>query len=386
MSRLAFEVRRCGSRAVSGFGRAGGRGCGGADMNSGNIFAGSLAGVTIAGAAWAVSSLNKPIAAEELPRRLERRVADLEVAAGGGTHSAFVFIKPHAVCEKVKDLAKQTFKEKGISVVSEGTILAETIDKQQLIDTHYGAIAAKAVMLKPDTLTVQPKAQEEFKKAFGLSWSDALEKGVVFNAADAADKLGITAKELGAKYDQLKKGVTLLKFGGGFYCGKVDDIFVINGFYMNMRSKFTEPGTCIHYYEVEWNPRQLSWADFRGKVLGGTDPRTAEAGSLRNEIFQRWTYLGLSSVPDTGDNGVHASASPFEAMAERANWLGVPVSKDVFGRAMLSSGVPHPVLCDWCNDPTVSFDGKKQSLFDLLEDLDARECLSKSARIAAAQA
>ena len=38
---------------------------------------------------------------------------------------------------------------------------------------------------------------------------------------------------------------------------------------MDMRGKFTTPGTCIHYYEVEWDPKDLSWGDFREKVLGG---------------------------------------------------------------------------------------------------------------------
>lgn len=325
---------RAGSTAAEGAasaGRAGG-GRGGAR----SFFTGSVASATAAGAAWTIYSFASPVAADS-PRvdiaQLERRVAELEVAAGGATHSAFVFIKPHAVCENVKELAKSTFAQRGITVVSEGTIPAETIDKQQLIDTHYGAIAAKAVKLKPETLTVQPKAQDEFKKAFGLSWTDALKKGLVFNAMDGAAKLGISPGELGARYDKLEKGVTMLKFGGGFYCGKVGDIYIINGFYMNMRSKFTEPGTCIHYYEVEWDPRQLSWGEFRGKVLGGTDPRTAEPGSLRNEIWQRWTYLGLEASPDTGNNGVHASASPFEAMAERANWLSVPISQDFFGKA-----------------------------------------------------
>jgi hypothetical protein len=37
-------------------------------------------------------------------------------------------------------------------------------DKKKLIDTHYGAIAAKAVMLKPKDLVVQEKSQEEFEK------------------------------------------------------------------------------------------------------------------------------------------------------------------------------------------------------------------------------
>merc|ERR1719433_314434 len=190
--------------------------------------------------------------------------------------------------------------------------------------------------------------------------------------------------ELGAKYDKLKKGETLIKFGGGFYCGKVDGVYVINGFYARMRSQFTVPGECIYFYEVEWDPNRLSWADFRGKVLGGTDPKTADASSLRNAIFRDWKNLELTSEPNTGNNGLHASASPFEALAERANWLGVPLSQDFFGRAMLASGVPLATIKAWCEDPAVMFDGKKQSLFDLLEDLDGRECLKKSAAIHAA--
>ena len=95
---------------------------------------------------------------------------------------------------------------------------------------------------------------------------------------------------------------------------------VINGFYMAMREKYTKPGASIHYYLVEWDSSNLSWSDFRGKTLGCTDPTTADAGSLRRSILEQWKSLGLASEPNVGDNGVHASASPFEAMAERINW------------------------------------------------------------------
>jgi hypothetical protein len=81
-------------------------------------------------------------------------------------------------------------------------------------------------------------------------------------------------------------------------------IFVINGFYMAMREKFTKPGTSIHYYLVEWDPAKLSWEDFRGKVLGATDPATAEGGSLRRAIYTDWKQLGLAAEPNVGDNGV----------------------------------------------------------------------------------
>ena len=40
----------------------------------------------------------------------------------------------------------------------------------RLIDTHYGAIAAKAVKLKPKDLVVQEKAQEEFEKMLPGQW------------------------------------------------------------------------------------------------------------------------------------------------------------------------------------------------------------------------
>jgi len=253
-----------------------------------------------------------------------------------------------------------------------------------LIDTHYGAIAAKAVKLKPAGLTVQQKAQDAFQAQFGQSWQSALAQGLVFNAMDAAAKLGVSTQGLGEKWGELKKDVDLLKFGGGFYCGKIGDIFVINGFYMSMRSKFTVPGTCIYYYETEWDPRGLKWEDFRGKVLGGTDPKAAEGGSLRNTIYLRWKALGLQAVPDTGDNGVHASASPLEALAERANWLGAPIANDFYGRAMLAQGIPLRMIQEWTDDPAVNFEGKKQSVFDLLEDLDSRDCLKKSKLIAAA--
>lgn len=101
-----------------------------------------------------------------------------------------------------------------------------------LIDNHYGAIAEKAVVLQPSQLSPSPKAIAEFEKTFGLTWSDALAKGIVYNARDACAKLGIDGDGLDKKWSNLKRGTNLIKFGGGFYCGQVDGIFIINGFYM----------------------------------------------------------------------------------------------------------------------------------------------------------
>merc|ERR1712130_357429 len=92
--------------------------------------------------------------------------------------------------------------------------------------------------------------------------------------------------------------------------------------------------------------------------------------------------LGLSSEPNVGDNGIHASASPFEALCERMNWLEGNVGADTFGKALLSAGVSEETIMSWTKDPQVTVGGNKVSLFDSLEDINADECLTKSKTIA----
>mmetsp|Transcript_19987 Transcript_19987/g.23951 ORF Transcript_19987/g.23951 Transcript_19987/m.23951 type:complete len:336 (-) Transcript_19987:137-1144(-) len=299
-------------------------------------------------------------------------------------NSAFVFIKPHAVTEATKNLVSSGLKAKGLKIKSEGPIAAEKIDQDKLIDQHYYAIASKATLLKPHQLNVPA---EKFKAKFGLDWQAALDKGIVYNAIDGCAKLGMDSEQLDKEWGKAKKADKLVKFGGGFYCGLIKDIYIFNGFFMSMRSKFVLPGTSIYYYVVEWDSKDLSWADFRGSVLGPTDPADAPADSMRGLIMAKWKELGLKEVPNTGDNGVHASASPFEALAERMNWLGQAVKEDSFGAALLSAGIPLSTIIDWSTDPQVKYGAEspyqiKASLFDTLEDTDSDYCLALAKMVA----
>lgn len=170
---------------------------------------------------------------------LEGQVKDLQVQLSGKTNSAFVFLKPHA-CKgtpgKVEAVLEDKFRASGIRITGKGEMTAEQIDKHQYIDTHYGAIASKAVKLKPSELNVPDKGKAEFEKLFGQSWDSAVQSGKVYNAKDAATKLGVDAAGINEKWSKLSRDKDLLKFGGGFYCGKVGDIYVMNGFYMEMRA------------------------------------------------------------------------------------------------------------------------------------------------------
>lgn len=113
---------------------------------------------------------------------------------------------------------------------------------------------------------------------------------------------------------------------------------------------------------------------------------TKAKGSIRRTILDNYKALGLKSKPNTGDNGVHASASPFEGLAERVNWLGKKVEEDSFGKGLLAKGVPIETIMKWSEDAQVSVegetkDGKTMSVFDTLEDLDADTSLAKVSKI-----
>jgi len=298
---------------------------------------------------------------------------------------AFVFIKPHAVTEQTKALVKEDLTKAGLTITGEGSLASEVIDKQKLVDQHYYAIASKATIMKPKELNVNSKL---FQDHFGLSWTDALAAGNVYNALDACEAWGISAMELDQAWQEAKKGKKLVKLGGGFYCGLLEKsgkkpIYVMNGFFMEMRVKFTAPGLSIYWYTVEWDAAKLSWADFRGKLLGPTDPADAPVTSLRGKILAQWQSLGLKASPNVGDNGVHASASPFEGLAERLNWVGATLASDPFGQALQKAGVPEATIRAWTVDPQVTqADGKSKSLFDSLEDKDVTACLAECVALA----
>jgi len=154
-------------------------------------------------------------------------------------------------------------------------------------------------------------------------------------------------------------------------------IFVINGFYASMREVYTKPEATIHWYDVEYDSADSSWENFRGVILGATDPATATVGALRRLIFDTWESLGLASEPNVGDNGVHASASPFEGLAERLNWLGADLKTDPFGQALLAAGLSEETILAWTKDPQVELkEGGMGSLFDQVEDQSVEECVA----------
>ena len=237
-------------------------------------------------------------------------------------------------------------------------------------------IASKATILPAKDI---PVPADKFQESFGEAWATVLAENRACNAMEACQVFGCDSQQLDAAWQQSPK---VVKFGGGFYCGLValngKERYVFNAFFMTMRSKFVAPGCSIHYYVVEWDSSKLSWSDFRNVVLGPTDPAEGPVGSLRRTILDEYKTLGLASKPDKGDNGVHASASPFEGLAEQNNWLGKSIEELSFGKALIKGGLSVATIKEWSVDPRVKqLDGSQGSVFDALEDMDVDECLAK---------
>lgn len=300
-------------------------------------------------------------------------------------NNAFVFLKPHAVTDKAKEEVSKFLESKQIKITKEGSIPASQIDEKKLIDQHYYAIASKATILKPNQLNI-PK--DKFKEFFEEDFDTLVKDGKVLNAEDACKKLDINGAGLDKLWAVAKKSKKMIKFGGGFYCGKIEPasgepLYTFNGFFMEMRSKFVAPDTEIYYYLVEFDSKDLSWADFRGKVLGPTDPADAPKDSLRGLFLSDWKRLDLKFEPTVGENAVHASASPFEALAERMNWLGYRPDRDAFGKLLLKVATRSQIRA-WSVDPQVTYGPIPitASLFDTLEDMDTDHCLAHCQMIA----
>jgi hypothetical protein len=310
---------------------------------------------------------------------------------------AFVFAKPHANTPAVLEVIRTKFAEQGIEVLMEGVVTGKEIDSKGLIDQHYCAIAQKSTLTAGKDLPVTP---EKFKEAFGEDCSTVVAEGRALDALELKTRFSAYQPEgaLDKAWEATSASGKRMKLGDGFYCDQitVDGVkyYTFNAFFMEMRGKFTSPGTSIHYFVVEFDQATLSWADFRGKVLGPSTPADAPTDSLRGIVAANWQELGLQAPCDDMDNAVHASASPFESLAERANWLACCVADDPFGSALLAKGVPEATIKKWFNDPHVKYDdetakekGKaKGSIFDALKDLDHKQCLDRCVAINKASA
>jgi len=226
---------------------------------------------------------------------------------------AFLFIKPKAATPAIEKLVEATLASRGIKVLKKGTIDGPTIDKKRLIDQHYYAIASKATLLKPSEL---PVPEDKFEAFFGVSFQDALKAGTAVNALQACEELQCTPDELRAEWRAVCASNDMIKFGGGFYCGKIKGYQVFNPFFKAMRSVYTTKDAKLVYFGDARRPRTSLCVCLT--AWGGGARLTVE--SHRCGVRPRAASVG--AVPGRGA-GAHGSIESARGVASKARFGAV---------------------------------------------------------------
>lgn len=283
------------------------------------------------------------------------------------TNLALGFIKPHAATSaSVWDWVRTALEQRGIRVFAETVVTGPEIREKGLIDRHYTVIARVGGCSCPQTLELNDTTLAAFQNAFGLSWSQAAGRNLLFSGLAALQKLNVTPAALMGLWAAAKTA----KIGPGFYAATIQGILVLNGFYPSIREIYTTDDAMIRCFLLEFDGGVLPWKRFRAEVIGATDPAKAVATSIRGTLFQRRGEFGLAM--DARDNVIHASASPFEAMTERAIWMpGFNLAADPLWQALAGSGISQSALATLAGqNPVVTLDGQTASAIDHMEDTD----------------
>jgi hypothetical protein len=145
-------------------------------------------------------------------------------------NTAFVFLKPHAANDATASFAKKHLDANKVTVLKEGVLKAEEILEHGIIDTHYAALAASAVISAPSALPISAEKKQEFQSKYGTSWDEAASKGTLLNLAQfQTQNPGMSVQEIEAKW---RSGPTL-KLAPGNYVSflEKEGVCVVNGFY-----------------------------------------------------------------------------------------------------------------------------------------------------------
>ena len=156
-----------------------------------------------------------------------------------------------------------------------------------------------------------------------------------------------------------------------------EKIYVLNGFYPSMREIFTAEGASILVLLLDFAPEQLPWKRFRDEVIGVTNPAAADEDSIRGLLNDQQKKLGITV--SYREIVIHASASAFEALCEKALWLPeLPLARDPLWQALHGSGITFDRLRTWREEnPIVTLEGRTATLLDLLENFDTEPTAAK---------
>lgn len=298
--------------------------------------------------------------------------------ADNGLHQFTVFLKPEAtdapagvkvdkVCELLLERLEAFNVEVGAALVLNGPYLA----KAQIMDNHYGVINS---ISKGGRAAISDGAEAKLKEGF----SDLLEAGCpVLGGHEFIER---NPEFSALALSTINDNIGTSKLAGGTYALKLDLFglpqLILNPFHPYQLVPFNAPGSAVIVLE---GLSKTPWAELRSKLVGTTNPATAEAGSIRQQFLEHQESLGLVAV-NQGANGVHLSAGPLEGMVELQRFFSNHDAGDAinwgdtaFGGLLIDQGAEASKVADLATNPEIN----GESAFDLTEEIDAAESASR---------
>ncbi len=279
------------------------------------------------------------------------------------------FIKPEITIagseavNKTIELSFDLFEKYNINITGLSVIGYEYLKKYNIIEEHYGVINMVA---KNGTKVLTSHPKKIFQENFNIDIKDAevyggfefLENYSSFNTNSLND---------------LWESGNRVKLAPGIYCEKhrIDEkeIYILNGFNPFQLSFFTEKDRYIIVFSLSTD---TDWSVLRNEMIGITNPYKALKGSLRSDLLNLKDTLKIDINP--GQNGVHLSAGPIEALAELVRFFStltenrLEYAETQIGRYLISKGFSPQDLIKMVSNCKVLYNNENQYLFDITEE------------------
>ncbi len=302
-----------------------------------------------------------------------------------------MFVKQGSNTQNIYARIEEILVANEIKVVSQGFVRGPEMYSRHIVELQYANLVKLAELTKPAEIPMNASEKALFMQTFSIGW-DAVKSRNAYSCKDAVRYLEISVRELDRMCERSADSVRIRR---GFHVTRITKqctedvtlknklivpIFVVNGFYGNMRDMYCDrsaPST--RFYVIEWNVLNLSRRRFMEDVIGDDDPMKASSTSIRGSSVEDWEMLGLTDIPSRVHNIVHVSHSAFESLVDRITWVkGMTSYTDSFGSKLLEK-VSATVLTSWLQNPLVG----DATVFDHMAGLDAGQCLVKADQLLA---
>lgn len=247
---------------------------------------------------------------------------------------------------------------------------ASYLKKYNVIAKHYGVINAVSNNVSKN---ITEEAKLNFKSIYGIDYKEVQ----IWGSLEILNNDKMSASTLA----ELWKDCEIKRLGGGIYCGKVEyqdeSIYIINGFHPPQLEHFTTDNRMIITMNLNGN---TNWKIARKELIGNTYPEKANFASIRGEVYSKYGNFGFNNVSYV-INSVHLSAGPLEGLIELKRFNSsyennseTDISNFIFGKLLLEHFTPEQ--CNYIiSNPTVNYNNKAISLFDLTEELDSNKAI-----------